>query len=253
MPDIKKAGLDAWHKTLDGLHLDRNSIKPPFFGMDDDEYGYGEFKAKLGLKRPRGFNDCLREYDALLELMDTKTAVCIVSAFDLYNIIADAGIFVYPNTLKSKFLESILIHESLHNLLFTSHPMHYMIFHNAIMPHVKTNYAVTNDVLVNALEVKILGTEQVLEKMHAIAGIIKSNVTYDGLTRVSKAIEDIDVFKQPAEAYRRVVETRIAIDGENFTPADLGIMPEDDMKTFPFDRFYRRVYDGSWEEHKYNE
>jgi hypothetical protein len=155
------------------------------------------------------------------------------------DVMANAGIFIKVEPEGD--LELVVLHESAHNLLFKLDPqLHYLMYHDMIAPGAVKTYTDINEMLADGIVAKVIGMERVAKRKD---GLEKLTAAYAKICR--DAVEGLDISQrsQAIEAQYRIANILFQV------PASKGFMPEIDAETYPYEKFFRKVIDGSWEEY----
>jgi|GEM_PF-3814546 len=252
MTSLRQAESQAWSKLLEATGVDQQ-LKPPFAAVTESkeqDFGYEELCQKLGFK-PRRQHSQAPSYD------ENSPGENYIFTIEPRGVIANAGIFIRPAILKSEsVLLQTLVHESAHALMNTLCPVNYVVFSNLKDSKQIGKYKEIGEGLAVALEVQTLGIDSFL-KFSPVREMPQERreLALASLRSVQGILGKVDLFKSPEEVYVRVIEDGFRERGREVSAAELGVMPELDVKLLKeiYTSFYRRTADGEWEETQHQE
>ena len=237
--DLQEIGVKAWQDMLHALEIKRE-LKQPCIG----QLPIPRFEAvSKELKLP-----CFKVIDDIYSIHPEGCGWSLNALYmwrNLYeyglpkDVMANAGIFIKVEPEGD--LELVVLHESAHNLLFRLDPqLHYLIHHDMIAPGAVGTYTDINEMLADGIVAKVIGEERVAKRKDGPEKLTKAYAKI-----CCDAVEGLDISQrsQAIEAQYRIANILFKV------PAAKGFMPEIDVETYPYERFFRKVIDGSWEEH----
>lgn len=239
--DLQELGAKAWQDILQALEV-KQRFKQPYIS----KWPVPDIKAvSKELKLPN-----IKISDSI-ESMHPEGCGWSLNLFymwrNLYeynlpkDVMANAGIFIEVEPEGD--LELVVLHESAHNLLFRLDPqLHYLVHHDMMAPGAVKTYTDINEMLADGIVAKVVGMERVAKRKEGPA-----DLTMDYAKICRDAVEGLDISQrsQAIEAQYRIANALFQV------PATQGFMPEIDIETFPYEKFFRKIIDGSWEEVEY--
>jgi hypothetical protein len=257
MQEIQEAVNKAWNDVKKGLDIDRD-YEAPFIAATEkqgDDFDYADAWRQLGATY-RGSRETVGRFGGI-DAAETR-----VMTVEPRGFIVNMGVAIRPKLAENKELLGIsLRHEAVRNWLQALSPFSYITLSNLATPFQQTFYKFTEEVMADALEVKLVGYEEAIDNSPYLCKYVhegthsNTELVREAMSMFLNVLEKVDWQNDLPAAIKGLVEAGVAKYGGsgNTTVASALINPRDDINLMRmvYTKIFRKTADGKIKEHKY--